>query len=1086
MGVTTGESAADRIARPALAAKAQAALDRGPLLIYAGAGAGKTSLLAEVAAADSAVGWLSCAPGDREPAALLGRIVRALAGAAPEIVAAFGERLATAPPGQLDARAAIRQLLDEIRDLSPVRPLLVIDDAESLDGAAPALELVDELIRSEASGTRVALASRRPLGLTVGKLVAAGRLTELGPGDLAFAPDECAAVLRAAKRADPSEDEVEAAMEATEGWPLGVSLVARTGRSPEHGGERLVTYVEEELLASVEPTVREGAVDAAVARELGPKLLEALDLDGGFLGAIQRAGLTMVTPAGECVRYHPLIHEALRSLLVRERGPAELRELHARAADAEPDPAEAIEHWLAAGSWRAAADAVLADPGLIAVSPERVRGWIDRLPAELVEEPGILVARAQLARADGEHGTVVELLTRAVAAFGDDAGFAPWMARFELTMAMFLNAEFEAVMPYVDGFEAAAEAGPVAPATAQSVAIALAGVGRMEESDALAARANAHPAAALIAPLEALRRCHTDVPAGRLEALPALIEAAFDAAENADPMVLRPYLLAGWAMVEDDMGNTERAVELWGRSAEEAAGGLAAFVSQTARCWRSVLLAESGRLADAERELSLAGRGETGWRGYTIDAARAAVAAQRGDVREAIDAAEQAHATVSTGAVQHRVNAIDQLVRSLGEIGREDRGEELIAEGLGIGETMLAGPKGAFFRSRHLALRAWLRHRRGESASGDIAESAAEAGAAWSYVLRKDWSRLEPVVWAALEDGSLEPAPTVEAIAAAVPGGEALGALSGHPVAAVRAAAIGPALASGDPRVLARLGELAEDPDKRVAARAALALARPEAVAPALRIHLLGTFAVSRGTWTARDADWGRPVAARLVRFLAVQGRGVPEDLIFEALWPDLQPEGARRSLRVAASLARKVLAPPGVEHAGVSVSGGSYGLELGAGDSVDADRFERAASTALAASGVEREELLRVARSLWGGEPLPEDRYEDWAVSWRARLVDRYVAVLSALASRLEEVGDHQGQLAAARELVEVDPLDEGAHRHLMVAQARIGRRGQALRQFLACRRTLVAELGLEPSRKTAELHRAILAGEEVRTDRR
>ena len=49
------------------------------------------------------------------------------------------------------------------------------------------------------------------------------------------------------------------------------------------------------------------------------------------------------------------------------------------------------------------------------------------------------------------------------------------------------------------------------------------------------------------------------------------------------------------------------------------------------------------------------------------------------------------------------------------------------------------------------------------------------------------------------------------------------------------------------------------------------------------------------------------------------------------------------------------------------------------------------------------------------------------------------------------------------------------------MTAYARAGRTGHALRQYLACRRALVAELGVEPGEETAVLQRRVLAGEQV-----
>jgi DNA-binding SARP family transcriptional activator len=230
------------------------------------------------------------------------------------------------------------------------------------------------------------------------------------------------------------------------------------------------------------------------------------------------------------------------------------------------------------------------------------------------------------------------------------------------------------------------------------------------------------------------------------------------------------------------------------------------------------------------------------------------------------------------------------------------------------------------------------------------------------------------------------------------------------------------------------------------------------------------------------EEAWERRVAQRLVRLLLLRRDApVPEDVLFEAFWPDKAADAARRGLQVAVSSARAVLDPPGAERTTLEVSERSYRLRLRPGDSVDADEFERAAATALAASGPERIALLEVASGRWGGEPLPEDRYEDWAIAWRERLLDLYGQVLGALADGHAATGDHGRAIDAGRRAVEVDPLDEGAHRRLMLSYARSGRRGHALRQFLACRRALVDGLGVEPAEDTAALQRQILAGEPV-----
>jgi DNA-binding SARP family transcriptional activator len=152
--------------------------------------------------------------------------------------------------------------------------------------------------------------------------------------------------------------------------------------------------------------------------------------------------------------------------------------------------------------------------------------------------------------------------------------------------------------------------------------------------------------------------------------------------------------------------------------------------------------------------------------------------------------------------------------------------------------------------------------------------------------------------------------------------------------------------------------------------------------------------------------------------------------------------------------------------------------LRLGEHDSVDVDRFEEAAQLALTATD-DRRRLLQRAASLWSGEPLPEERYADWAAAWRDNLTLRYAAVLSALVAACHADGDHVAAIQVARRLVELDLLDESAHRTLIMAYARAGRRAHALRQYFECHHALVNELGVEPDQETKLLQQRVLAGE-------
>jgi DNA-binding SARP family transcriptional activator len=249
-----------------------------------------------------------------------------------------------------------------------------------------------------------------------------------------------------------------------------------------------------------------------------------------------------------------------------------------------------------------------------------------------------------------------------------------------------------------------------------------------------------------------------------------------------------------------------------------------------------------------------------------------------------------------------------------------------------------------------------------------------------------------------------------------------------------------------------------------------------------LRLTLLGGFAATRGGWPIDDRAWKRPTAPRLVRYLLVHGGGpVEEDRVAADLWPEHDGEGARSALRMAASRARQVLDAQRSGPSLLAYRDRAYRLELSEGDEVDAWRYTALARAALAASGPQRRGLLARAEEAWGGEPLPEERFADWARTWREDLQALRRRVLLALAGEHRRAGDEHAVAAMARRILAQDDTDEGAHRLLMTALARDGQRSLALRQYLECRRCLVDGLGLEPDAETAALQQRLLAGAPV-----
>ena len=259
------------------------------------------------------------------------------------------------------------------------------------------------------------------------------------------------------------------------------------------------------------------------------------------------------------------------------------------------------------------------------------------------------------------------------------------------------------------------------------------------------------------------------------------------------------------------------------------------------------------------------------------------------------------------------------------------------------------------------------------------------------------------------------------------------------------------------------------------------ALERFDAQPPRLTVRLLGGFTVTRGGRPIERSDWRRPVAASLFRYLVVHESNHQDDLL-DAFWPGRPEASARRGLEVAMSLIRGVVDSPGATDSRVEKQGLTYRLHLTAADRVDAHEFASHARVALAEQDrTRRLALLRAAAASWTGPPLPEDRNSHWAASWCETLDNLHVEVLAQICDEHLHAGDGMAAIEAARRLVDADPDNEAAHRRLMIAYARSGRRGSALRQYLACRRALVEEFGVEPAAETKELHERILAGTAV-----
>ncbi|HSE78747.1 MAG TPA: tetratricopeptide repeat protein [Alphaproteobacteria bacterium] len=239
------------------------------------------------------------------------------------------------------------------------------------------------------------------------------------------------------------------------------------------------------------------------------------------------------------------------------------------------------------------------------------------------------------------------------------------------------------------------------------------------------------------------------------------------------------------------------------------------------------------------------------------------------------------------------------------------------------------------------------------------------------------------------------------------------------------------------------------------------------AVAP-LKLQVLGGFRLWRADGSSVDT-LGRKEQALLVYLALHDGRPQTRDRLANILWSDRGEPQARHSLRQSLTALRRELPDPD----GAIVVADQETIALHSGTiEVDLAQFIRAA-TQLPERPDEAARLF--VGDLLEGLDVRSDEFDNWLTTERSRLHNVAATVFARLgAFRLAE-HDHDAAIAAAQQLLNLDPVDEGGHRLLMRCYAATGRRSAALRQFNICADLLVRHFNTAPSGDTVRLYEAI-----------
>jgi len=1043
--------------------------------VTAGAGFGKTSLLtAAVASCRRPVAWYSLDEMDTDPAVFRDHLLAAVSGGASR--------------GGDDPDRDLAETVRVLRDTAG-GSVLILDDMQLAAGTTEVLVFIERLVRYLPAGHTLVLASREPLDIASMKLRTQGVLAELQAADLAFRPDEAAALFETRFPGAALDAELaELVVRRTEGWAAGLEILLQALDGPREdqvraalarlleAGSGWFAYFAEEVLRQLPDATRDFMRRSSLLPRLDSELCDAVlgrEGSGRVLADLCRRNLFTVRlgRARGGYRYHGLFQDFLREVQAREGEPAESLRLWREAA-------RILE---ARGEW---GDAMLA----------HAEGGAHGAALSLLEKRGEDLLAA------GRHETI----RRTLAAL-------PASALARRPVALLAQGRVLEAQGDLRGAEAT-----------YRKALSCATSGRQRVS--LMSKA-----------------AQVKLRLGRYQACINLCRKALREPGRADA-IIRGRLLDMIGICMCDLGRLDEgerhlleAREAFGKSRDEEEEARAFYLLQSNIHYRR---GDFHRAKDAARRALVVFRKRDDLRRVChCLGVLSHITADACEVREARELAREGLRLA--GSLDYQL--IEGYCRlALGRCalatGDHERAREHYAAAEACGERV--GESGLLVFPQlglaEAAARAGRRHEARRLARGALAASVErkliyqEAQARFllgalaerSADVRRHWCDAEKtmrsvgmrydlhhLLLARLDAKDAKPAARPALLAELLSGVAEMGhdfvfttlardralrvlpeGLSRDATAEEAArhltdlgtdavAAVQPLLRDEDADVRARAAAVIDRIGGETA-RAALGADEAASAGASLAIRALGPLSVTIDERRLTLDDWRSKRALRLFQYLLVRRfRWVPRDEVIEALWPDTEIGKGLNSLRQTLHVLRRTLA---------------------GGKETRADRFVRYHNEALRlepgdgyAYDVEQcEDLLQEAESLWSdgdteaaveplldaerlyrGHFLAESPYEEFTAEEREHLRDRLLQDVGRLCAWYARHGKWRDLVPLARRAVALDAYHEEFHQRLVEGLAGLGHRAEALEAYHQYEKLMIEELDLLPSNRLKSL---------------
>lgn len=286
------------------------------------------------------------------------------------------------------------------------------------------------------------------------------------------------------------------------------------------------------------------------------------------------------------------------------------------------------------------------------------------------------------------------------------------------------------------------------------------------------------------------------------------------------------------------------------------------------------------------------------------------------------------------------------------------------------------------------------------------------------------------------------------------------------------------------PASVARLCALALERD--IEADAARTLIRRLGLAPpdsgvaewlyTVKIHTLGRFTVRRDNAPLPSlAKVGHKPLELLKAIIALGGRGVSQQRLAEALWPDVEGDSQMIAFETALSRLRKLIGKDSIVLKGglLSLNEHKVWVDCWAFERLLAKLEESLAGSSDAAA-VER--WTKRLFALYQGPFLGGETERSWMLARRTRCRNRFLRCLEQLGRHWQSVREWRKALECQLHGLQAEPLAEQLYRDAMRCHHELRQPAEALALYEQCRALLKAALDLAPSPETEALRRSLL----------